>query len=329
MIVSRTPLRISFFGGGTDLKSFYDIEDGQVLSSAINKYIYVTTKRQLDIVDFKYRVAWSQSEFKNRIDDIEHPLVREALKLLKMDFPIEITTFSDIPANTGLGSSSTFAVGLLHALFALQNQMVTKSVLAAMAAQIEIEILKRASGKQDHYAAAYGNMNVITFKKDGSVFIEPVFYKPEVKEQLENSMMMFFTKQRRDSSDVLKKISDAPKVNYEVLKKMKSFVPIAQSMLTKGDLVEFGKLLNQTWELKRSLAEEISNPNIDEYYAKAMEAGAWGGKLLGAGGGGFLLFMVPPEKQNKVRAALSNLVQVKTKFDNAGTRITYYDPGPV
>ena len=175
MIISRTPFRISFVGGGTDLAAFCSKEDGQVLSSAIDKYIYVVVKEQVgSIVDYKYRVNWSKVEFKNRIEDIEHPIVRESLKLMEIDFPLEITTFADIPANTGLGSSSSFAVGLLHALFALKGQMVTKGTLASMAAYLEIDILGRNIGKQDHYAASYGNINVFKFHSNGNVTVEPV-----------------------------------------------------------------------------------------------------------------------------------------------------------
>jgi D-glycero-alpha-D-manno-heptose-7-phosphate kinase len=178
MIISRTPLRISFVGGGTDLSSFYEEEDGQVLSAAIDKYVYVTAKRQLDIVEHKYRISWSKIEFRDSIDDIEHPIVREALRLMKIDFPIEITTQADIPGQTGLGSSSAFAVGLLHALYALKGETVTKGALARLAAHIEIDILGRNIGAQDHYACAYGNINKLTFQRGGTVLVEPIFYRP-------------------------------------------------------------------------------------------------------------------------------------------------------
>ena len=191
MIISRTPFRISFVGGGTDLRSFYSEEPGQVLSTSIDKYIYVVVKRQIGIVEYKYRVNWSKVEFSNRIEDIEHPIVREALQLMGIDFPIEITTFSDIPGSTGLGSSSAFTVGLLHALYALKGEMVTKHTLASKAAVIEVDLLKRTMGKQDHFASSYGNLNVFTFQKDEGVIVEPVFYRPEVPLDLEKNLLLF------------------------------------------------------------------------------------------------------------------------------------------
>ena len=189
MIISRTPFRISFVGGGTDIRSFYSEEPGQVLSTSIDKYIYVVVKRQIGIVEHKYRINWSKVEFCNRIEDIEHPIVREALKLMEIDFPIEITTFADIPAGTGLGSSSAFSVGLMNALYALKGQMVTKHILASDAAKIEINKLKRSMGKQDHYASSYGDLNVITFNPDEKVDIEPVFYSSKTHRKLEKNLI--------------------------------------------------------------------------------------------------------------------------------------------
>ena len=185
MIITRTPFRISFAGGGTDLREFYSQEPGRVISTSIDKYIYVVIKRQLGIVEHKYRINWSHVEFKDKIEDIEHPIVKEALKFFKVDFPIEITTFSDIPGQTGLGSSSSFAVGLVNALHALRGEMVTKHTLASEAAHIEVDLLGRAMGKQDHFAAAYGNLNMFTFNPDESVTVEPVLYRPEIKKAIE------------------------------------------------------------------------------------------------------------------------------------------------
>ena len=191
MIISRTPFRISFVGGGTDLRSFYAEEAGQVLSTSIDKYIYVMVKRQEGIVEYKYRINWSKVEFCNTIDEIEHPIVKEALKLFNVDFPIEIATFSDIPGSTGLGSSSAFCVGLVHALQALTGQYATKHSIASTAAKIEVDILKRIMGKQDHFASAYGDLNIFTFKSDESTIVEPVFYSSEVKAKLESNLMLF------------------------------------------------------------------------------------------------------------------------------------------
>ena len=327
MIISRTPFRVSFVGGGTDLSSFYEEEDGQVLSATIDKYIYVTVKRQLDIVEHRFRISWSRIELRDRVEDIEHPIVREALRLMEIDFPIEITTFADIPAQTGLGSSSAFAVGLLHALFALRGRTVTKATLASLAAKIEIEILKRNIGAQDHYASAYGNLNVFTFRRDGSVLVEPVFYRPDLKRRIERNLMLFKTALKRDASEVLRVQRDETRRKFDVLRQMRDLVPKLNEVFSRedGDTDEFGKILHDGWMLKRSLTSSISNGEIDRLYDRALEAGALGGKLLGAGSGGFLLFYVPEERQGDVKAALSELYQQPFRFDEAGSRITYYD----
>ena len=326
MIISRTPFRMSFVGGGTDLELYYAKEDGMVLSTSIDKYIYVVVKRQVAIVEYKYRINWSTVEFKNRIEDIEHPIVREALKLMEIDFPIEITTFADIPASTGLGSSSAFAVGLLHALYALKGQMVKKGELAAMACKIEIDILGRKIGKQDHYAAAYGNLNIITFHNDQTVSVDPVFYKDVVRDAIQERLMLFYTEIKRNASDVLSVQHESMDKKHQVLTEMKNLVPQLGEVINElRELDDFGHILHRGWLLKKSISKEISSSNIDEFYQKAMEAGALGGKLLGAGGGGFLLFYVNPKNQEAVKEALSNFYQLPFKFENSGTRITYYD----
>ena len=326
MIISRTPFRISFVGGGTDLELYYAKEDGMVLSASIDKYIYVVVKRQDAIVEHKYRINWSTVEFKNRIEDIEHPIVRESLKLMEIDFPIEITTFADIPANTGLGSSSAFTVGLLHALFALKGQMVRKGELAAMAAKIEIDILGRKIGKQDHYAASYGNLNIFTFHKDQRVSVDPVFYDREKRDSIQDRLMLFYTAIKRDASDILNAQLKNMDKKHQVLTEMKNLVLQLNKVISlPGEINSFGHILHSGWLLKKSLSEEISSLPIDGYYQKAMEAGALGGKLLGAGGGGFLLFYVNPEKQKSVKKALSDLEELFFNFEDSGTRITYYD----
>lgn len=326
MIISRTPFRISFVGGGTDLRSFYSKDFGKVLSSSIDKYIYVVVKRQIGIVEYKFRVNWAKVEFCNEIDEIEHPIVREALRLLDIDYPIEITTFADIPSNTGLGSSSSFAVGLLHALHALKGEMVTKNTLAQQAAQIEVDILKRPIGKQDHYAAAYGNLNTFTFLSDDGVIIDPVFYTPEIKKKFQDSLLLFYTRLKRDAGEVLQKQNEVTDSKREVLKKMRDLVdPLRDVFSGKVPIKNAGEILHQGWLLKSSITEDISSKEIDEFYSKALNAGALGGKLLGAGGGGFLLFFVEPEKQNSVRNSLKDLYNVPLELDTGGTRITYYD----
>ena len=326
MIISRTPFRISFVGGGTDLKSFYEHEPGKVLNATIDKYVYVAVKRQIGIVDFKYRISWSKIEFKNSIAEIEHPIVREALILMDIDFPVEITTFADVPANTGLGSSSSFAVGLLHALFALKGKMVTKSTLASLAARIEIDLLKRNIGAQDHYGAAYGNLNVFNFHPDGEVSIEPVFYDSVAKEKIEDNLMLFYTRIKRDASKVLKKQWDSTREKFRTLQAMKALVDPLREVISAGnDPAEFGRILHRSWELKRTITDEISSGVIDEYYERARKAGALGGKLLGAGGGGFLLFYVEKEHQDAVAESLKDLYRMHFKLETGGTRITYYD----
>ena len=324
MIISRTPFRVSFVGGGTDLKEFYAQEEGQVLSTAINKYVYVVVKRQIGIVEYKYN--WSQVEFKNKIEEIEHPIVREALKIFNIDFPIEVTTFADVPAGTGLGSSSSFAVGLVHALSALKGEMITKSELASIAGNIEVDILGRTMGKQDHYAAAYGNINVIKFHTDSSVSIEPVFHSSETAEKLADNLMIFYTELKRDASEVLKKQATQTAEKIDSLREMKNLVePLRNTISSENNLGEFGRILHRNWQLKRSITSEISTTSIDQTYEKAREAGAIGGKILGAGGGGFLLFYVEKNNQKKVRDALSDLFVMPIKVDKAGSRITYYD----
>lgn len=326
MIISRTPLRVSFVGGGTDLRAFYSVEPGQVLSAAIDKYIYVVIKRQAGIVEHKYRINWSQVEFRDRIEDIQHPIIREALRIFEIDYPIEISTFADIPANTGLGSSSAFAVGLVHALHALKGKMASKYELAAEAADIEIELLKRVMGKQDHFASAFGSLNVFTFNPDETVTVEPVFYQTKTRETLEQNLMLFYTRLKRDASDVLESQNRATAQRRDVLRKMKDQVPKLRHVLDTGsDLHRVGEILHEGWNMKKGLTSEISNSIVDGYYKTALEAGAVGGKLLGAGGGGFLLLYVEPEQRENVREALSELYHLRIKFDCGGTRITYYD----
>lgn len=326
MIISRTPFRISFVGGGTDLKSFYTKEAGKVLSTTIDKYIYVAVKRQIGIVEYKYRVNWSKVEFTNTINEIEHPIVREAFRLMEIDFPVEVSTFADIPAGTGLGSSSSFAVGLLNALFALKGEMATKAQLANLAAHIEIDLLKRNIGKQDHYAASYGDLNVFTFEQDGKVSVSPICYRPEVRETIAKNLLLFYTSQKRDANEVLTEQKKKTSEKFNVLKAMKEQVSQLEQILYSGiKLHEFGELLHQGWLLKKSITDKISSATIDDYYDRAMKAGAIGGKLLGAGGGGFLLFYVEPQNQRVVKQSLADLFQLNFNFDDAGTRITYFD----
>jgi len=326
MIITRTPFRISFAGGGTDLRAFYSKEPGKVISTSIDKYIYVVIKRQIGIVEYKYRVNWSKVEFKDTIDEIEHPIVREALRFFKVDFPIEITTFADIPGQTGLGSSSAFAVGLVHALYALKGEMVTKGTIASTAAKIEVDILGRSMGKQDHYASAYGNLNIFIFNEDETVLVEPVLYRPEVKHFIEGNLQLFYLKAKRDASKILEIQEQNTSKIFKNLIDLKSLVdPVAEVFSSGLDANNFGELLHQGWMIKKNLTDDISSSIIDNYYQKALDSGAIGGKILGAGGGGFLLLYVEKENQQSVIDSLSSLFHLNVCFDNSGTRITYYD----
>ncbi|MBF0431236.1 MAG: GHMP kinase [Fibrobacteria bacterium] len=246
--------------------------------------------------------------------------------MMDIDFPVEITTFADIPGGTGLGSSSTFTVGLLNALYALKGQRATKYTLASQAAHIEIDLLKRTMGAQDHFAAAYGNINIFTFKKNGVVMVDPIFYKPENKLKIGNNLLIFYTGIKRDASKILESQNESAVENFQVLTKMKNLVqPLSDTFTQKISAHKFGELLHKNWLLKRELTKKISSSQIDSYYRKAIKAGAIGGKLLGAGGGGFLLFYVPKKYQNAVINSLSDLHYLKFGYDNYGTRITYYD----
>jgi D-glycero-alpha-D-manno-heptose-7-phosphate kinase len=327
MIISRTPFRVSFVGGGTDLESYYSQKDGRVLSTTIDKYIYVCVKKPLhEIVGAKYRIAWSKLEYKDSIDEIEHPIIREALKMFKIDHPLEVVTFADVPAHTGLGSSSSFAVGLLNALYALQGKTVSKHRLATEAAAIEIERLNRPVGKQDHFAASYGNLNVFSFHKAGIVTVDPVCYSPQLRKAIEGRLMLFYTGMQRDASSVLEKQNAVTVEKQQALSEMADLVdPLRELFVSGGEAENFGKILHANWELKRSITPAISTSDIDNWYAAALEAGASGGKLLGAGGGGFLLLDVPLEKQENIRRALNGLLELPFRFDDAGSRISFYD----
>ena len=327
MIITRTPFRLSFFGGGTDLKTFYSKTDGEVLSAAIDKYLYVVVKKKLGIVEHKFRINWSTVEFTNKIDEIKNPVARECLKYFKIDYPIEITTFADIPANTGLGSSSAFAVGLVNALFALEGKLASKYEIASIAAKIEIDILGRKIGKQDHFACCYGNINNLVFKRNETVVINPIVASSRSIKTLEANMIMFYTNQKRNSETVLKNQYRIKKKQFENLKKLKDLVGISKDIILNKNFraKEFGTLLNRNWELKKKINRLSSNKLVDKYYNQALNLGAYGGKLLGAGNGGFLLFIASKSSQKKIANKLNKLKKMYIKFDYSGTRITYFD----
>ena len=324
MIISRTPFRVSFAGGGTDLREFYDKEYGAVLSAAINKYIYITVNSLSRFYDHKIIVKYSQTELVKDVEEIKHPVVRAALKMLKMEGSIEITSMADIPAKTGLGSSSSFTVGLLNALYAFQGKRVSPERLAEEACEIEIEILKEPIGKQDQYIAAYGGINYIQFNKDESVFVEPVISSREVTNEFNKNLMIFYTGMTRDSKSVLGEQQKSTKDKFEELRKMRQLAIEIKEILNEGkNLDKIGEILNEEWRLKKSLTQNISNDIIDEYYQKALDAGALGGKLLGAGGGGFILLYVEPQNQHKVRQRLNDLEELSFSFEPRGSTIIY------
>ena len=298
-----------------------------MISTGIQRYLYVVVRHQAEFVEHRYRINWSRTEFCDEIDEIQNPIAREVFRKFGVEQPIELTTFSDIPAGTGLGSSSAFSVGLINALHALNVERVTKYALATEAAAIELDVLERSMGKQDHFAAAYGSFNVYTFNADETVTVEPVYYDPDVVESLNSSLMLFYMGDQRDASGVLKAQAAVADEKQGVLSAMCDMVdPMVEILSGRGDLSDVGPMLHESWMLKRSITEQVSNDEIDTAYGRAMEAGAAGGKLAGAGGGGFLMFFVEPSRQQEVATALTGMPFIKPRFDTAGSRITYYEP---
>ena len=323
IVVTRTPLRVSFAGGGTDLAGFYEQDYGAVFSTAIDKYIHVTVKRHSELFNEPIRINYSVTEMVDEVGHIQNNIARESLRLLKIDPPIYISTVGDLPASTGLAGSSSFAVGLLQALHAYRGERVSPSQLAEEACHIEITVLKEPIGKQDQYAAAFGGLNFFRFNPGGAVTVEPVRVSSHFLGALFDHILMFWTGIQRDASSVLveqqRNIPD--KLSY--LKKIRDHAHELQSLAGSGrfDPVAFGRVLHESWQLKRQLASAISSPKIDEYYERAMKAGAEGGKICGAGNGGFLLFMVKPEKQPAVRQTLAQLLEVPVRYEVQGSRV--------
>ncbi len=326
MIVSKTPLRMSFVGGGSDLPAFYREEVGAVLSTSIDKYMYICVNKKFD---GRIRISYSRTEDVEKREMVEHPLVREALELVGIDSAIEIASMADIPSKgAGLGSSSTYTVGLLNALYAYLNQFASKEKLASQACEIEIDRCGEPIGKQDQYAAAYGGLNLIRFHPDDSVSVDPVICKPSLLQEMEDSTLVFFTGRTRSASAVLANQSVAMRTaDRRVL--MRRMVQLAFEMkehLESGTLEHFGDLLDENWRLKSQLTSGITDPQIDAWYASGMAHGALGGKLLGAGNGGFMMFYAPKERHPQIKAALSELEPVKFRFDRAGAQIVFYQP---
>jgi len=326
MIISRTPFRISFFGGGTDYPAWYKENGGAVLSAAINKYCYITCRYLPPFFDYKYRIRYYQREETNRIEDIKHPAVRECLIFSKLEKGVDIVHHADLPAQSGLGSSSTFTVGLLHALSALKHEMPTKRELAINAINIEQDKLKENVGSQDQTAAAFGGLNLIEFGGSQEITVRQMILPPSRISEFEQHLMLFFTGFSRTASDIAKEQIELISSKTSNLNQMMLLVTEATALLqNKTDrFEEFGRLLHEQWLVKKQLSSRITNTDINAIYQAGMNAGALGGKLLGAGGGGFILFFVKPELQSQVRQALSNLLYVPARFDHSGSQIIYH-----
>ena len=328
MIISRTPFRISFFGGGTDYPLWYQENGGQVLATTIDKYCYISCRYLPPFFNHKYRIVYSKIENVVHLDEIEHPAVKAVLGWMGWDRGLEIHHDGDLPARSGLGSSSSFTVGLINALMALNGKHVSKKEITSHAIHVEQNVIGENVGSQDQVSAAYGGFNRIEFKRDGSIIVDPVILGKDRLDQLQSHLMLFFTGISRIASEVAKSKIDNLKNREIELKTLHAMVDEARSLLSSdhGGLADFGKLLHESWKYKKSLSEKVSNSTIDGMYELAMKNGALGGKLLGAGGGGFLLLFVPPECQNDVREALKELIHVPFKFENSGTRIVLYQP---
>ena len=326
MIISRTPLRASFFGGGSDLGDYYRNSAsgyGAALSTAIDMYIYITVNKKFDD---QIRISYSKTEIVDCVDQIEHNIIREALKIAGVEKGIEIVYMGDIPlgsAGVGLASSSALAVGVLNALFAYQGQAVSAEFLAQKACEIEIDRLKNPIGKQDQYATAYGGFHHYRFNADESVFVNPLICRPQVKQALQENLMFFYTNMTHISSHILKEQREHIPQKMETLDRMVGMSYDAERLLQKNALNEFGALLDEAWKLKKQLASGISDPRIDEMYAAARKAGALGGKILGAGGGGFMMLYVPENRRQSVREALSQYREQKVALDPEGSKIIY------
>lgn len=325
MILTRTPFRISFGGGGSDLEACYSVQPGAVLCTAIDKYMYVAVKEHFG-PDF--RVSYSRTEFATTIEAIEHPIVRECLRFVGAPKPLEIVSMADLPANAGMGSSSSFAVGLLNALHATAGRLRTPEQLAREACHIEIDRLQEPIGKQDQYIAAYGGLQFIQFQPDGSVFVEPVVCPEKTYRALTRRLLVFFTGRTRPARQVLESQRSNTPEHLPVLRELSSIARAMRDLLgAGGDLAEFGRLLDCAWEAKKSLEPSITNGHIDGIYERGRRAGALGGKLLGAGGGGFVLFFCEPERQEALRRELAGLTEVPVSMEPEGSRIVYRRAG--
>ena len=329
MIITKTPFRMSFFGGGTDMEDYFKENKGAVLSTTFDKYCYVNVRHLPPFFDYKTEIAYSKTERVQDINEIEHPAVRNAMKKLDMH-QIRLTYEADLPARSGLGTSSSFAVGMLNAFYALKGKYVSKKRLADEAINLERELCNESGGWQDQIAASFGGLNRINFSNNGYEVL-PIIISPERKEKLNKNLFMFFTGFTRFSSDIQKinnENKNGKEKKEETLKKMYELVDEAEKILTdkNRDLDDFGRLLDYSWKLKKQTGKAVSTSNIDALYERGIKAGALGGKLLGAGGGGFLVFYAQPENHERLKQELKDLLYIPFEFENEGTKVLYYSP---
>jgi D-glycero-alpha-D-manno-heptose-7-phosphate kinase len=328
MIITRTPFRISFFGGGTDYPLWYRENGGAVLSTTIDKYCYISCRYLPPFFAHRHRIVYSKIEDVKDVGEIEHPAVKAVLDWMKWERGLEVHHDGDLPARSGLGSSSSFTVGLIHALNALQGRYISKEELASQALYVEQEVIREVVGSQDQISAAFGGLNRIQFRRDGEFDVDPIVLPRERLAELQASLMLCFTGLSRLAPEVAKSKVDNFKARERALRTMGAMVDTAIGILRESatPIVEFGRLLDESWRHKRSLSDKVSNPEIDELYATALAAGASGGKLCGAGGGGFLLLFVAPDRQDAVRRKLERLVHVPFLFETSGSRVVLYQP---
>ena len=328
MIITRTPYRLSFFGGGTDYPVWWKENGGAVLATTINRYCYITCTPRLPFYDFKYLVSWSENETVSNIDDIIHPSVRECLRYLKVDHGMDVRTAGELPARTGLGASSAFTVGLLHALYRLSGVTPSPVQLAMESTHVEQDMIGENVGCQDQAMAAIGGLNKIRFNRDGTLGVDPIYLSKERSTQLQSNLMLVFTGIMRSASEVAgAQIDETGKGNLsDRLTRMQEMVDEGTRILSSDSaLDDFGRLLHEGWQLKRSLTSAISNSEIDDLYEGARECGAIGGKITGAGGGGFMLLYASPEAQTRIRDRYSNLISVDVSFESKGSQVVFED----
>lgn len=326
MILTKTPFRMSFFGGGTDIPKYFNENKGAVISTSFDKYVYVTVRHLPRFFEYTSEIIYSKTERVKSIDEIVHPMVKNAMKMLDMH-ELHISYDADLPARSGLGTSSTFAVGLLNAFYSLKGKFASKEQLAKDAIYLERELCNEAGGWQDQIAASFGGFNRIDFCNN-KFEVRPIIISPERKKELNDNLLLFFTGFTRFSADIQKSTTKTLDEKKAQMDKMLNLVDEAEKILVdkKTSLDNFGKLLDVTWKLKRETGKDVSTSQIDLLYEKGIKAGALGGKLLGAGGGGFLLFYVPKEKHLAVRKALKELMEVEFNFEDGGTKVIYYSP---